>query len=169
MRKLSFYLVILLLGLLLISCGGKEKEVAVTVGNTEVTMTMPGGWAERDTQGTEGVLLYYRRDRSSVMLRKEPYTEEEAGDLATAAEEYISTNYNTVQFVEDVTDATVGGKDAKKFVFNCKVGSFQMTYQYLVFKLDGDIYALTFSSLKDTYKEHLPDFESILASVKFVE
>ncbi|NLM51527.1 MAG: DUF1795 domain-containing protein [Firmicutes bacterium] len=168
MKRVSFYLVIFLLGLLLISCGQKEKEVTVEVGSTEATLTIPGGWAERDTMGTEGVLLYYRKDRSSVMLRKEPYSDAEA-DLETVAQDHISDNYNTVQFIEDVEDATVGGKDAKKFVFNCKVGTFQMTYQYLVFKLDGDVYALTYSSLKDAYKEHLPEFEAILASLQFAQ
>ncbi|NLP36504.1 MAG: DUF1795 domain-containing protein [Firmicutes bacterium] len=166
MKRISFCLILLVIGLLLISCGQKEKEVSVTAGNTEVTMTIPGGWAERDAMGTEGVLLYYRKDRSSVMLRKEPYTDAEA-DLGTTAQEYIDDNYNTVQFLEDMAEATVGGKEAKKFLFNCKVGTFQMTYQYLVFKLDGEVYALTYSSLKDTYAEHLPDFEALLATVQF--
>ena len=63
-------------------------------------------------------------------------------------------------------NAAVGGKD-EKFVLTAS-GTFQMTYQYLVFKLDGDVYALTYSSLK-AYKEHLPEFEAILASLQFAQ
>ena len=68
---------------------------------------------------------------------------------------------------EDGSDVTLGGKDAKKYVFSYTVGTDSYQCQQVIAVYDYQVYVLTYTALADAYDTHVADVESMLTHFAF--
>lgn len=101
------------------------------------------------------------------MVKEEPYSGDTLNDVVQEAKEIFEGSFDNVEYVGDVEDITVDGREAKEFVFSCDVSGVRMQYQYVFLFIGGDVYVITLGSAAENYDSFAADFEQLLNGVKF--
>jgi hypothetical protein len=82
--------------------------------------------------------------------------------------ERFKTNFSGMEIVEDFTETTLDGDDARQIIFKAEVGG--ITYQFmqiLSLHRDGCIYIFTYTSTPDYFNVHKESVDKILSEFKF--
>jgi uncharacterized lipoprotein YehR (DUF1307 family) len=132
--------------------------------NTKISLELPEGW-----KAVEGSVLehQYMKNTASLMIKNEAYTSDTLSGVADEAETILSGYFNEFQTLGERENIKVGGKDALKMSFSCKVSSFNMGYTYIFLFLDGEVCVISFGDLSGTFDEMTADIAYILEHMTF--
>jgi hypothetical protein len=101
------------------------------------------------------------------MVKKENFQSTAMDDVVAEAKGAFESAFDDVSYAGEPESMTIDGNDACKIIFTCKVSGMQMKYEYLYLFAGGDVYAITFGDLNDTFDSLAADYEQILADIRF--
>lgn len=176
MKKGIALFLTLLMALAMAACGDREpvpdpepgagEEPAAeeaAYGESRIAVSVPEGWEAYDSAG---MLYRYQRGTASFMMKEEAYFSADTLDMIVhQARVTINGAFDDVRYVGEPESVTVGGLDASRFCFTCELGGITMKYEYVYLIIHGDVYAVTFSDLDDTFDTSADDFLAILDSI----
>ena len=176
MKKILCLLLVLLFTLSLVACsdgdGTPEGMQNVSTENALFNLYVPASWIPTTAGGVSGA-HYSSSDASNVTVTTYlPEGEMSAADywtnvcLPSYRDGGVLQNFAIVE--ASCKDTTLGGKDAKQYVFTYTLDG--ETYEVMqIIAAGGDmmLYTMTYSALSTKYAEHLEDVERIRAEFKF--
>lgn len=176
MKRIVLIISIILMIILMVSCKSnnisdtseKKNETAAATESTSQTsdttsseklnVTVPNGWDK-----VEGSVLehQYMKNTASFMVKTENFYKDNLDDVITEAKSIFQKSFTDYK---DVTteNIKVAGKEAKKMVFTCNVGSLSMKYMYVYLFVGSDTYAITFGDQQSTFDSLAADYDAIL-------
>lgn len=144
--------------------GSNFDEKGSNSVETTVSVTPPEGWEPTDYSPH---LAEYTKDTALFMVMKEYFNTSNLDELVQQAKSAFKGSFLNIEYIGEVESITVGGKDAKKLVFNCDGGDLKIKYWYVFFYLGKDPHSAVFSDTSDIFDNLTGDFEQILESISF--
>lgn len=138
--------------------------VGEVTGNVTVDVVPPEGWEPMDNQY---ILVHYMKDTASFMIKEEGFYGDSLDSVVQQSIESLKGAFDNVVVLGDVESITIDGKDAKKFIFTCSVGSMEMKYMYAYLSLGGKTYSIVFGDMADSFDSLSADYDAILDSIVF--
>lgn len=131
---------------------------------TKIQITPPAGW-----QPVAGSVLpvQYMKNTASFMVKKENFSGKTLEDVVREAKGYFEKSFQDVKYIGPSEKITIGGIDAQKIMFTCKVSGMQMKYEYVYLFAGGGVYAITFGDLADSFDSLSADYKQILSDIRF--
>jgi hypothetical protein len=191
-KRLLLPILILICAVMLLSaCGSNNKTVGNSVpngaessaGSTEATesgsnsgegsgesaganisVTPPEGWEPADNSPH---LSEFTNGTARFTVMKEFFDASNPDELVQQAKSAFKGSFRNIEYIGEAESITVGGKDARKFVFNCEAGGMKMKYEYVFFYLGKDPYSIHFVDTSNSFDKLAADFEQILGSISF--
>lgn len=176
MKKLLSVLLILVLACTLVACsdgdGTPEGMQNVSTENALFNLYVPASWLAQTDSGVSGARVS-NSDASNVTVTT--YFPETAMSAAQYWETVCLPSYRDGGVLQSFTvieesckDTTLGGKDAKQYVFTYVLdGVTYESMQVITAASDMMIYTLTYTATSEKYAEHLESVESIRAEFRF--
>ena len=176
MKKILCLLLVLLMTFSFVACadddGTPEGMQNVSTENALFNLYVPASWIPTTAGGVSGA-RYSSSDASNVTVTTYlPESEMSAADYWT---NICLPNYRDGGVLQNFTvveasckDTTLGGKDAKQYVFTYTLdGVAYEVMQVIVAGGDMMMYTLTYTAVSTKYAEHLEDVERIRAEFRF--
>lgn len=175
MKKIVLVLFAIILAVTVSSCKKEESDVPKGMfyeenGAVDYRLCLPDGWI---IDRNDGMVSAHASedDKSNVSV-----TAFELPRSYTSLAEYLDSEYITyfeknfsdMQIVEDFTETTFGGNDARRIVFTADVGGIGYQFmQIITLHRNGYIYIFTYTSTPDYYKTHEEEIASIIDAFRF--
>jgi len=140
----------------------EEETEEAPAASGEISVSVPDGWEPLESAG---MLYAYQKGTASFMMKTEPFSADSLDGVIDQSKEIFSGTFDNVQFVGETESITVGGVDASKVIFTSDFSGFTMKFEYIYFFSGGDVYAITFGDLGDTFDDNAADFQAILDSI----
>lgn len=139
-------------------------EPQQTQKDVKIIITPPEGW----NPVTGSVLpVQYMKKTASFMVKSENFSGENLDDVVKEAKSAFEGAFEGVKYIGETEKIVVGGIEAQKMIFTCKISGMQMKYEYVYLFAGGKVYAITFGDLDDTFDSLSSDYEQILNDIKF--
>lgn len=140
------------------------SESQETPKEVKIVVSPPEGW-----NPVVGSVLpvQYMKNTASFMVKEEKFSSKTVNDVVKEAKTYFENAFGNVKYIGEPEDIIVGGLEAQKIVFTCKVSSMQMKYEYVYLFAGGKAYAITFGDLENTFDSLSSDYEQILNNISF--
>lgn len=162
-----------LCALFAISCQSSDEDaprgyVGMQDENGDYTLYVPSFWTQDESHGMQ--LAYAAQDPSvsvsvtAVSMSQKTNSEEEY--WKSYREEFEKT-FSDFSLEEDGYAATMGGLDAKKFVFSGTVAGTSYRFMQVLTQRNAVIYTFTFTAPADLYDSYSEQAGAILANFKF--
>lgn len=131
---------------------------------TKIQITPPSGW-----QPVTGSVLpvQYMKNTASFMVKKENFTGKTLEEVVQEAKGYFEKSFKDVNYIGQSEKITIGGIDAQKIMFTCKVSGMQMKYEYVYLFVGDKVYAITLGDMANTFDSLSADYEKILKDIRF--
>lgn len=171
MKKGIVVFLVFLTVLTMAACGGPgavpgpeaDGPVGEEAALERIAVSPPEGWEAYDTVG---MLYSYRKGAAAFLMKEEAYFTVDSLDMVVRkAQDILTGAFDNVEYEGEPAAVTVGGLDASRFYFTCDSGGLTMKYEYVYFIAGGDIYAVIFSDLGDSFDANAADFDAILDSI----
>lgn len=142
----------------------QNSPVTAQTAETKILITPPTGWEEN----TSSVLpVQYMKNTASFMVKKENFSGKTLEDVVQEAKGYFEGSFDEVTYIGQPEKISVGGIDAQKIIFTCKVSNMQMKYEYVYLFVGADVYAITFGDLASSFDSLSADYAQILTDIRF--
>ncbi len=174
-KSLSLLLVLLTLCCSLVACSADAAPDGmqnVAIENAQFNLYVPqGSWLSTSSSGISGARVSSGEDLSNVTVTVYyPDTPQSVTDYWNnrCLPEY-RTYFKDFTLIEDKCgDATLGGMDAKRYVYEAKLEA-DVTYRFMqvITVKDLMVYTFTYTAKADLYDSHLADVDSIVAEFTF--
>ena len=177
MKQLCAILLLLCVLLCAVSCA-EESEVPentqnAATENAKFNLYVPVAWTSLADSGVSGarsnnsdanvtVTAYLADD---VGLTPERYWNEKCYPQYTAQNAPLSDNFALMQ--EQCGDTTLGGRDAKRYVFVYTLDNVNYEVMQIITSKDDVIYTLTFTAKSENYGSYADTVEQIRANFTF--
>lgn len=131
---------------------------------TKILITPPTGW-----QPVTGSVLpvQYMKNTASFMVKKENFSGKTLEDVVQEAKGYFEKSFEDVKYIGQSEKISIGGIDAQKIMFTCKVSGMQMKYEYVYLFVGDKVYAITLGDMANTFESLSADYEKILKDIRF--
>lgn len=147
------------------SQSGNSMQNASSQSQTNIVIQPPSGW-ER-VQGSV-LQVHYLKGTASFMVKEEPaFTSKTLDGIVGEAKKKFEAAFKNVSYAGDVKTVSVDGKDARAFIFTCKVSSLNMKYEYVYLLAGGKTFAITFGDMEDQFDSLSADYAQILKDIRF--
>jgi predicted small lipoprotein YifL len=129
-----------------------------------IKITPPAGW-----NPVEGSTLpvHYMKNTTSFMIKEEGFLGNTVDEIVPQVKASFEGAFENVSYIGDAKKITVDGIDARQIVFTCSVSGLDMKYEYVYLLVGGDLYAITFGDMGDTFDDLSADYAQILKDIKF--
>ncbi|MBE6554933.1 MAG: DUF1795 domain-containing protein [Ruminococcaceae bacterium] len=173
MKKLVCMLLAAVLLCCFVSCnkdGTPEGMKNVAVESASFYLYVPEAWIPTSTSGISGAKVFESGDTSNVTATA--CYPDEIFTPTTYWEQKCLPEYRKVfsdiAMIEDQCgDTTLGGRDAKRYVFTYTLGEVQYEIMQVIAVYDVMVYTLTYTAEGTKYQSHLEDVNSIVANFTF--
>jgi uncharacterized lipoprotein YehR (DUF1307 family) len=188
MRKVSRQLVSVLLGLsiamVVAACGDATQSqgqgagtapasaaastaaqaTVAPVGGAKIKVTVPEGW-----QAVEKSVVpaQYMKGTTSFIAKTESFAVADLDGIIKQALAAFERSFSNVTVQGKPEPITVDSKEGRKLVFSCDVSGLKMKYMYVYVRVGGQIWALTFGGMADSFDALDADYQAILSGIKF--
>ena len=174
--KLLTLLLVLTLACAAVSCKNEDttpdgmKNVATEKAQNFFDLFVPEGWIAQTDGGVSGAYVS-GMDGSNVTATL--YFPGEILTPETYWENYCLPEYQSgvlkdfAIIAENCKDTTLGGKNAKQYVFVYTLGTVTYESMQIITEHDNMIYTLTYTAESAKYAQHLETVESIRAEFRF--
>jgi len=146
----------------------KDKDSGTATPQTKkdvtIAVTPPSGW-----NAVSGTVLpaQYQKGTASFMAKTEAFSGTSLDSVAEQAKQAFSGAFEEVKYLGEPEKITVGGKEAVRFFFTCKVSGMSMKFEYVYLFAGGKVWAITFGDLADTFDSLQGDYDAILQGIQF--
>lgn len=175
MKRIVALLLLSLTLLTLVACkkdNAPEGTVNVAIENAGFYLYVPETtWMSTASSGISGARVYSGEDFSNVNVTV--YYPEEVLSAADywekkCLQEYTAY-YKEFKVLEDKCgDTTLGGLDAKRYVFEGKLeGDVTYRFQQVMTVKDTMVYVFTYTAKAELYDSHLTDVEAMVTNFTF--
>ena len=140
----------------------------VALDSAKYNLYVPESWipASYNISGAKATA----EDNAPNVIVTEHYPEGEV-TAATYWSEYCIPEYTTVftsfTLIEDGTDTTLGGKDAKKYRFSYTFGDTLYQCQQVIAVYDFNVYVLTYTAVSTAYDTYASEVDTVISSFTF--
>lgn len=175
MKRIVALTLLVLMLFTLVSCqeaGTPEGTVNVAIENAKFNLYVPEAtWLSTASSGISGARVYSGEDFSNVNVTV--YYPEEMLTVADywekkCLQEYAAYYKEFKVLEEKCGDTTLGGLDAKRYVFEGKLEG-DVTYRFMQVMTVKDtlVYVFTYTAKAELYDSHLTDVEAMVANFTF--
>lgn len=181
-KKISCAVLALILAVSFASCSKSEEDVPdgctkISADGIGYNFYMLNSWQVGEQNGMTSAMVS-EFDTSNVSLMGF-----DAGD-ARSAEEYFAAFseefkavFGDMTFEEEGSDSTLGGKNAKKYIYTANIAGKSYKYMQLVyysanaqiFTSRPEVYVFTYTATPDKYDEHIEDVLYMVDNITFEE
>ena len=144
--------------------GSNSGEGSGESAGANISVTPPDGWEPADNSPH---LSEFTNGTARFTVMKEFFDASNLDELVQQAKSAFKGSFRNIEYIGEAESITVGGKDARKFVFNCEAGGMKMKYEYVFFYLGKDPYSIHFVDTSNSFDKLAADFEQILGSISF--
>ena len=174
MKKIGIVLLMLLLCLAAVSCGKKDAPPSgmqeAATEDAEYHLYVPESWVLNNRSGVSGAYAP-TADRANVTVTSD------LPDATITAESYFndiclpryeSGTLSNFALVEDkCEDTTLGGLNAKKYVYVYDVGGDSFETMQVVLSTGNMVYNFTYTSDAAHYEDHLEEVSDMMSEFRF--
>ena len=143
------------------AASASSSKITSTISSEKLNVTVPDGWNK-----VEGSVLehQYMKNTTSFMVKKESFYKNTLDEVVTEAKSIFQKSFSDYKDIS-TDNIKVAGKEAKKIVFTCNVGSLSMKYMYVYLFIGSDTYAITFGDQASSFDILSADYDTILNSM----
>ncbi len=140
------------------------QQPEVQQEGVSIMIEPPSGW-----EPVAGTVLpvQYLKNMVSFMVKEEKFQGKTLDDVITEAKKAFENAFDDVEYEGEAETITVDGKDARSFIFTCKVSGMQMKYKYVYLLVGGKASVITFGGPVDAFDSLSADYEQILSDIRF--
>lgn len=177
MKKIYLVILALIIVVAMTACGNSEKNTSPSSTTTQsqkvsqntenitkekLNVSVPAGWEANKDSVLEH---HYMKNTASFMVKIETFTAKTLDEVVTEAKGKYKNAFKNYKDIGATEDIKIDGKDAKKIVFTCDVGNYNMKYMYVYVFVGKDIYVITFGDLQKSFDSLSSDYQAILNSI----
>lgn len=181
-RVFAFVLVFVILALSLVSCS--EEELSVPDGCIEISADgvgynfyMVDTWQTGEQNGMTSAMVSEFDTSNVSMMGFDAGEATSAKDYWAQFSEEFTTVFGEIVYEEEGSDTTLGGKDAKKYIYTASIAGKEYKFMQIVcymqnaqlFTSQPEVYVFTYTAAPDKYDEHIEDVIYMADNIVFEE
>lgn len=144
--------------------GSHPEEENDLFGEVNVSVTTPEGW--EPYEGSPHPAEYYKGTARFIVMNW-GFNASNLDELVEKAKSTYPSTYKDIEYIGEVENLTVDGKDARKFVFTYDAGAARCKCWNIFLLLGKDSYLIVFTDMVGNFDDNIGDYEQILKSISF--